>query len=49
MGRTYSTNEKNVYSNMILMGKQEGKRQVGNPRCMREDNIKMYLKRDRMG
>ena len=27
----------------ILMGKPEGKRPVGRPRCRREDNIKMDL------
>jgi len=27
----------------VLMGKPEGKRPVGRPRCRREDNIKMDL------
>jgi hypothetical protein len=28
----------------ILMGKPEGKRPLGRLRCMRVDNIKMYLR-----
>jgi hypothetical protein len=33
----------------ILVGKPEGKRPLGRPRCRWVDNIKMDLKRDRMG
>jgi hypothetical protein len=29
---------------MILVGKPEGKRPLGRPRCMREDNIKIDLR-----
>jgi hypothetical protein len=32
----------------ILVGKPEGKRPLGRPRCRWVDNIKMDLKRDRM-
>jgi hypothetical protein len=34
--------ERNAYR--ILVGKQEGKRQLGRPRCRCEDNIKMGLR-----
>jgi len=27
----------------VLVGKPDGKRPLGRPRCRREDNIKMYL------
>jgi hypothetical protein len=37
----------NAYS--ILVGKPEGKRPLGRPRRKWVDNIKMDLKRDRMG
>jgi hypothetical protein len=33
----------------ILVGKAERKRPLGRPRCRWVDNIKMDLKRDRMG
>jgi hypothetical protein len=33
----------------ILVGKSEGKRPLGRPRCRWVDNIKMNIKRDRMG
>jgi hypothetical protein len=33
----------------ILVGKPEGKRLLGRPRCRWMDNIKMDLKRDRIG
>jgi hypothetical protein len=33
----------------ILVGKPEGKRPLGRPRHRWEDNIKIDLKRDRMG
>jgi hypothetical protein len=43
MGRACNTNaEKNSYT--ILMGKPEGKRPQGRPRCMWLDNIKMDLR-----
>jgi hypothetical protein len=32
----------------ILVGKPEGRRPLGRPRCRWVDNIKMDLKRDRM-
>jgi hypothetical protein len=44
MSRAYSTNggERNAYS--ILVGKPEGKKQLGRPRCRCMDNIKMDLR-----
>jgi hypothetical protein len=33
----------------ILVGKPEGKRPLGRPRCRWEDNIGMDLKRNRFG
>jgi hypothetical protein len=39
--------KRNAYR--ILVGKPEGKRPLGRPRCRWVDNIKMDLKRDRMG
>ena len=33
--------ERGVYR--VLVGKQEGKRLLGRPRCRRVDNIRMYL------
>jgi hypothetical protein len=36
-------------ANRILVGKQEGKRTLERPRLRWVDNIKMDLKRDRMG
>jgi hypothetical protein len=33
----------------ILVGKPEGKRPLGGPRCRWVDDIKMDFKRDRMG
>jgi hypothetical protein len=38
---------RNVYK--ILVGKSEGKRLLGRPRCRRENNIKTDLKRDAVG
>jgi hypothetical protein len=38
---------RNVYN--ILVGKPEGKKPLGRPRCRWEDNIKMYLKRIEWG
>jgi hypothetical protein len=37
---------RNAYK--ILVGKLEGKRPLGRPRCREEDNIKMYLKEIRV-
>jgi hypothetical protein len=39
--------KRNAYT--ILVGKPEGKRLLGTPRRRWVDNIKMDLKRDRMG
>jgi hypothetical protein len=39
--------KRNAFS--ILVGKPEGKRPLGTPRRRWEDNIRMDLKRDRMG
>jgi hypothetical protein len=39
--------KRNAYR--ILVGKPEGKRPLGTPRCTWVDNIKMDLRRDRMG
>jgi hypothetical protein len=38
----YKIPSSDTYS--ILVGKPEGKRPLGGPRCRREDNIKVYLK-----
>jgi hypothetical protein len=47
-GLVARTGEKrNAYG--ILVGNPEGKRPLGRPRRRWEDNIKMDLKRDRMG
>jgi hypothetical protein len=51
MGRACSTNwagaERNAHR--ILMGKPEGMRPLGRPRCRWEDNIKMDLREIRWG
>jgi hypothetical protein len=49
MGRACSTNgaKRNAYR--LLVGKPEGKRPLGRPRCRLVDNIKIDLKRVRMG
>jgi hypothetical protein len=39
--------KRNAYR--ILVRKPEGKRPLGRPRCRWDDNIRMDLKRDRMG
>jgi hypothetical protein len=39
--------KRNAYR--ILVGKPEGKRPLGGPRCRCVDNIKMDIKRDMMG
>jgi hypothetical protein len=38
--------KRNAYR--ILVGKPEGKRQLGRPRCRWEDNIRMDIERDMM-
>jgi hypothetical protein len=44
MGRAYSTNGEKMNVYRILVGKQEGKRPLGRPRCRWLDNIKMFLR-----
>jgi hypothetical protein len=46
MGRACSTNgeNRNIYIYRILVGKPEGKRQLGRPRCKWVDSIKMDLR-----
>jgi hypothetical protein len=44
MARTCSTNGENRNAYRILVGKQEGKRQLGRPRRMWNENIKMDLR-----
>jgi hypothetical protein len=44
MGRACSTNGAKRNSYRILVGKPEGKRLLGRPRCRWEDNIKMDLR-----
>jgi hypothetical protein len=48
MCRACSTDgeEKNAYR--LLVGKPEGKRPLGGPRCRWLNNIKIYLRRDRV-
>jgi hypothetical protein len=42
MGRAYSTNGEKRNEHMILVGKPEGKRPIGRPRCRWVDNIATY-------
>jgi hypothetical protein len=49
MGRAYSTNWERRNEYKILVGKPEGKRPLRRPRRRLVDNIKMDLKKDRMG
>jgi hypothetical protein len=49
MGGACSTNGEKGNAYRILVGKPEGKRPLGRPRCRCVDNIKMDLKRHRMG
>jgi hypothetical protein len=49
MGRACSTNWENWNAYRILVGKLDGKRPVGRPRCRRVDNIKMDLREIRWG
>jgi hypothetical protein len=44
MGRACSTNGEKWNAYRILMGKPEGKRPLGRPRCRWVDNIKMDLR-----
>jgi hypothetical protein len=45
MGGACSTNGEKRNSYRILVGKPEGKRPLGRPRCRWEDNIKMDLRK----
>jgi hypothetical protein len=45
MGRACSTHKGKRNAYMILVGKPEGKRPLGRPRCRWEDNIRMDFKR----
>jgi hypothetical protein len=42
--REYSEHGEMMNAYRILVGKPEGKRPLGRPRCRWEDNIKMYLR-----
>jgi hypothetical protein len=44
MSKAYSTNGEKRNAYRILVGKQEGKRPLGRPRCRWVDNIKMDLR-----
>jgi hypothetical protein len=43
MGKAYGTPGGNRNACSILVGKPEGDRPLGRPRCRRKDNIKMDL------
>jgi hypothetical protein len=43
MGRARSTNGEKRSAYRLLVGKPEGKRSLGRPRCMWVDNIRMDL------
>jgi hypothetical protein len=49
MGRACNTNGEKSDAYRILFGKPDGKTPLGTPKCRWLDNIKMDLKRDRMG
>jgi hypothetical protein len=44
MGRACSTNGERMNAYRILLGKTEGKRALGKPRCRSVDNIKINLR-----
>jgi hypothetical protein len=44
MGRGCSTHGENTNAFRFLMGKPEGKRPLGRPRCRWEDNIEMDIR-----
>jgi hypothetical protein len=44
LGRACSRHESKKNAYRILVGKPEGKRTLGTPRCRWEDNVKMDLK-----
>jgi hypothetical protein len=44
MGMACSTHGEKRNACRVLMGKPEGKRPLGRPRCRQEDNIKMDLR-----
>jgi hypothetical protein len=44
LGRACSTNGKKRNAYRILVGKPQGKRPVGRPKCRLEDNIKINLR-----
>jgi hypothetical protein len=43
MGRACNTNEERRYAYRVLMGKSDGKRQLGKSRCSWENNIRTNL------
>jgi hypothetical protein len=43
VGRAFSTNGEKMNAYRLLVGKPEGKRPLGRPRCRWVDNIKMDL------
>jgi hypothetical protein len=49
MGVAFSTNWEKSIAYMILVGKPEGKRQLGRPRCRWVDNDKMDLRKIEWG
>jgi hypothetical protein len=44
MGRACSMHGEEMNAYMVLVGKPEGKRPLGSPRCRWDDNIKMDLR-----
>jgi hypothetical protein len=49
MGRSCSMNGEKRNACMLLVGKPEGRRPLGRPRCRWVDSIKMDLGSDRIG
>jgi hypothetical protein len=49
IGRACSTRGEKRNAYRISMGKPQGKRPLGTPRCMCEDNIKMNVREIRWG